>query len=598
MLAYGGMRKSFGFVSTICLIGFVSQFAQARDRWTELNIGPFYVATDSDTAAAREALTQLEQLRWVLGGLLESKDLPSLWPIHILLTNNFEKTNPIAANRQFVWQNAPSVRLFRSPAGFVSQNGSVPQPGSDQFVWQNGIYVLVCAPGARLPLSEVAGLLLDANTPRLPPDVESGLRQLFGTLSAKGSRVTWGGPPAHPDLAWARMQLFATKFEYTSSFHIFLTALKGGSTLRAAEQNAFGKDSAALEQEAAANLASHNWQPVSVSGRPLDPKRDLGEHSLDEALVGVYLADAQLASDPKRAEAAYKSAIEAGGTTAALGFEGLAQVAKIDKDDPDPYLEKAIHAGSRSAPVYVAYAEDRPPEQALPLLKKAAQLNPLWAEPVFRQVEFTSDPAEKVALLKKATQLDPRATRYWIELAQLQTTQGESTAAQGSWLRAEDSAPADSERDRVHQLRMASEQERLDAAADARRRDREAVHLADEKAQQSEEDRIHAAEQKANNSNDAAAGGEKPETVVPWSQLVPQKKLEGTLIKVDCLGSNGRLFVKDRSGRTIQLLLKNASDAGMACGVQKPARRISLTYAAEPDDRFNTAGNVTSINFP
>ncbi len=337
-----------------------------------MNIGPFYVDTEGDAGAARDALTQLEQLRWVLGGLLESKDLPSVWPIRVMLVRN-EKTNP--------------------------------NPSRDQFVSQNGQYIYVSSSSHHLPLEQVTGILLDANTPRLPPEVESGLRQLFSTLEAHGSRVTWGGPPAHPDLDWARMQLLATKFEYGASFHIFMNALRS-STLRVAERNAFGKDAQTLEQEAKANLAAHDWQPVGVSGRPLDPKRDFGEHSLDAAVAAVYLADAQFSADPKAAEAAYKSAIEAGGIAAALGYEGLAQAAKLDKEDPAPFLQSAIKAGSRSAPVYVAAAEGLEADQALPLLKRAAQLNPLWAEPVFLQAQLTTDMAQREVLLNKAVQLD------------------------------------------------------------------------------------------------------------------------------------------------------------------------------------------------
>jgi len=538
------------------LLGFVSY---AREKWTELNIGPFYVDSDSDTGAARDDLTQLEQLRWVLGGLLESKDLLSVWPIRVILTNS-AKTNP-------------------------SRSGG-------EFVRQNGQFLLVSSPETRLPLDQVAGVLLDANTPRLPPEVESGIRQLFATLEAHGSRVTWGGPPPHPDLAWARMQLFATKFEYSLSFHIFLTALKGGVGLQAAEQNAFAKNAGALEKEAAANLAAGNWQAVPVSGRPLDPKRDFGEHSLDDTIAAVYLADARLGSDPQSAEAAYKSAIEVGGADAALGYEGLARLAEIDKDNPESLLNDAIHAGSGSAPVYASAADGLDAAQAMPLLKKAAQLNRLWAEPVFREAQFASTPAEKESLLKQAIRLDPRATEYWVDLAQVQTTAGEASAAQGSWLRAEDSAPTPTERDRLHQLRLDSEQERLDAADAARRSEREAVHLADDRAEQAEEDRIHAAERKANQALDAAAGGTQPENVVPWSQVVPQKKLEGTLTQVDCLGSGVRLWVKDRAGKTTQLFLKDSSGANLPCGAQRPVRRVSIAYSARPDERFHTAGNV------
>ncbi|MGH9582818.1 MAG: hypothetical protein ACRD4O_07780, partial [Bryobacteraceae bacterium] len=133
-------------------------------RWTELNIGPFYVDTQGDLGEARHELTQMEQVRWVLGGLLEVQDLPSLWPIRVVFTKE-------------------------------------EVPAQIGFEWQDGQFLLVCPEGTHVPLGAVAGILLDANMPRLPVEVESGLRELFSTLEARGSRVTWGGAPAHPDLA-------------------------------------------------------------------------------------------------------------------------------------------------------------------------------------------------------------------------------------------------------------------------------------------------------------------------------------------------------------------------------------------------------------
>jgi len=439
----------------------------------------------------------------VLGGLLESQDLPSLWPIRLIVTSQGKKTNP------------------------------------SDFVWQNGIWLLVVPPGTPPPLGQVAGILLDANTPRLPPEVESGLRALFSTLKARGSRVTWGGAPAHPDLAWARMQLLATKFEYASSFHIFLAALKSGSSLRVAEQNAFGKDYNVLEQEAAANLAAGNWQPVSVSGRPLDPKRDLGQHDLEGDLQTISLM------------------------------------------------------GANPAPGYVAQANDLPPDQALPLLKRAAQANPLWGEPVFLQAQLSANAAEKESLLKRATQLDPRATKYWLELANVQTALGHATAAQGSWLHAEDSAATEAERDRIHQARLDSEQERLDAAENERRREREAVHIADQKAQDSEAARIHAAEEKANQSLDTASGGSRPSDVVSWDSLAA-KKATGLLTHVECISGGTRLSVKI-GGQTLELFLPDTTGVKLACGSQSRPRRVSVSYVAKPDDVHQTAGNIISL---
>jgi len=126
----------------ILALAFTSLPLAAGEHWTELNIGPFFVDFDGDTAAAREALTQLEQVRWVMGGLLESKDLHSVWPMRVILSKA-AKANPLSAGTEFVFQN--------------------------------GSYQLLTSPGAHLPLGQVASIFLESNTARLPPEVESGI---------------------------------------------------------------------------------------------------------------------------------------------------------------------------------------------------------------------------------------------------------------------------------------------------------------------------------------------------------------------------------------------------------------------------------------
>ncbi|MBV9268076.1 MAG: hypothetical protein JO061_18050 [Acidobacteriaceae bacterium] len=541
-----------------------------RGRWTELNIGPFYVDADGDTGAAREYLTQLEQLRWVLGGLLESKDLPSRWPFRIILTKD-EKTNP--------------AEFVRKCSQILPDCTTEP----DRFVPQFGQYLIILKPGSSLPLAQVARLLLDANTPRIPPDAESGLAQLLGSLEAHGSHVTWGGPVAHPDLAWARMQLFATKFEYGASFHIFVTSLKDGSSVRVAERNAFNRDPDALEKEAAANLAAGNWQSVPVSGRPLDPKRDFGEHTVETALVEAFLA-----SPGTSPEAAYKAALTEEGTAMPIGYEGLAGLAAQRKEDPLASLEDAIRSGSKSAPVYVVVAKSKSPQEAQPLLKRAISLAPLWAQPIYEQAQLAATPLDKEMLLKKATQIEPRQTRYWIELAELQLTDGHALSAQTSWLKAEDSAPTPQERDRIHETRLAREQQRLDAAKAERRHERDEVHEADQRAQDAELARIHAAEAKANSQLDTEAG-RNPCDVVPWQDVVPKRSLKGTIISIECGKDPERVSIRDKTGKTTTLLLDNPEAAGLACGAKQPARRVSVSYAAQPDDQFHAAGRVLTI---
>jgi hypothetical protein len=534
----------------------------AHDKWIEYNIGPFFVDTDSDPAAARQALTQMEQLRWVLSGLLEIRELNTIWPVRVLITNS-AKTNP----------------NFRG-----------------YFVSQNGQYLLVAPPNSVLPLGQLAGFFLEANTPRLPVEEESGFLQLFDTLQANGSRVTWGGAPAHADLGFSRLQLFATKFEYSASFHIFLTSLRNGSTVHVAEKNAFGKNPEDLEKEAAANLEARNWHPVAVNGRPLDPKRDFGEHSLDNTLADIYIADTLLTSDPAAAEATFRAAISETGTARALGFEGLAALDLLKKQDAGKDLDAAIAAGSKSALIYVEAAQDLPPDQALPLLKKASALNPLWAVPLFEQAKLAHTPAEKEALLLQAVKLNRRSSEYYAELAKTQALDGHAQLAQSSWIHAEDAAADEAERDRMHELREAAEASRLDALDADRLHEREAAHLADQRAQQSEADRIHAAEDRANKASAAESGtaSSNAETV-DFASLAKPKKISGTIVMVDCMKDYERVAVKDMRGKVIQLYWKDPDRAKIPCSAHPKPTQVTVTYLPHDNDARGADGDVVNI---
>ena len=107
--------------------------------------------------------------------------------------------------------------------------------------------------------------------------------------------------------------------------------------------------------------------------------------------------------------------------------------------------------------------------------------------------------------------------------------------------------------------------------------------------------RIHAAEQKANAAADQAAGAEKPSDVVSWDSLAGNKKLSGTLTRVDCLKSGWRLAVKDKTGAVTQLFLSKDSGAQLPCGTPSRTRRISLQYRAAIDDNLQTTGEVSSL---
>jgi hypothetical protein len=537
--------------------------AVAKERWTELNIGPFRVDTAGDPEQARHTLACLEQLRWVLGGILESKDLQATWPFRILLASGAKGAT----------------------------NG---------FVLAHGVYILALDSDRQLPLDEIARLFLEANTPRLPSEVDSSLPKLFAGMEAHGSRVTWAIRPARPDLAWARLQLFITKPEYAGRFPVFLNNLRGGSLLTVAEANAFGKDSKVLEKEAAQNLASGSWQPVMIAGRPLDPKRDFGEHMLDPALAKLYLADATLDSNPKGAETAYKAAGDAG--YQALAQEGIARVVIHENGDPREYLDAAMAAGSKNAWVYVQSAQGRPPAEAISLLKTAAEVNPRWWLPLAKQAELVESLPEKQSLLIDACKLNPRSAALWRQLAELQTKMGRGMAAQNSWIRAEDASATSDERERIHRLREAAEEKRLDAEDQARRDAQAAAKAEDDRLRNRQQERIQAAEERAAEAN-GESDSSNLKNVTPWWSG-NDRPIEAELTRVECLDNEARLFLRSSSGKPLVLLVPDAkqvridgASAQLGCGVQSPKRKLTLTYKPRVDRRLKTTGDVDAIHF-
>lgn len=552
--------KVLGLALALSLAGLVS----ARDRWVELNIGPYRVDTDGDVGAARETLATLEQLRWVLGGMLENNNLEAVWPFRVLIT-------------------------------------AAAPPDSRTITLVHGQYLLGIRPGNNLPYHKIASLLLEANTPRLPREIDTAIPLLFDGMEAHGSRVTWAKKPPDATLDWARVQLFATKPEYSGRFRIFVNNLRAGSLVTVAEANAFGKDSKTLESEVAAYLPSAPTQGITISGRPLDPKRDVGEHDFDADVADLYLGDIWLETDRSRAEQNYKAAGNAG--FQALAQEGLARLILQEKGDPREYLDRAIAAGSKDAWIYAKAAEGRPPPEAAGLLQTARELNPRWWLPAAKLADLAQKPAEKEALLLEACRKDPRSAALWQSLAELQSRQGKGSAAQNSWIRAEDAAATPAERARIHQRRESLENERLDAEAAARRKQAEAAQAEDNRLRNEQLARIHSAEQRANTAN-GGDGQASTETGVAHWWNSGERPVDAELIRVDCLGQQARLRLKTGAGKVLSVLVVDPSkvemygaNATLACGAQQPARKVSLNYKPRIDKAMGTSGDVVTIHF-
>jgi hypothetical protein len=557
-------RTRYFFSAIFILLLLESLPLQAKDDWSELNIGPFRVDYSHDESKARETLANLEQLRWILGGMLETKDLEATWPFRIMMTND-------AA--------APTQGL----------------------TFGHGEYIAAIHSGDSAPLVDIARIFIEQNTPRLPAVIDSNLPLLFEGLSAKGSHVTWAAPPPRPTLGWARVQLLATKPVYADRFRVFLNNLRGGAPLSVAETNAFGVESKQLEAEISAYFAAGNFQAVTVSGRPLDPRKDFGEHTLDGDLAALYLADTKLKTNRDAADRAYKAAAEAGNQV--LAEEGFALLVAAQGDDPGEYLENAIKAGSNSAWIYEQAAERQPETEARKSLTKATTLNPKWWLPYAKLAALSKQPAEKESFLLEATKRNPRLSGLWQSLAEVQSAEGKGMAAQNSWIRAEDAAATPEERVQVETKRKSLENQRLDAMEKAKRDARAAALADDQRAYDEQMARIHAAEEKANRQNMEGSEPESGNPVVPWFNQ-GEHPLEAVLVRVDCINGEARLFLRDTAGKTLNLLVQNpkhvpidGASTTLGCGIQQPTRRVTVVYKARRDRELGTVGDVTAIHF-
>src|SRR3954451_9082043 len=103
---------------------------QAAHSWNEINIGPYFVDTDGPIGPARDLLTRLEQARWVLGNLLEDKELQTTWPVRIILTASAPKSSCtfVAAN-----PGSTGNSHHKGQLGFVSPTEEA------QFSWQEAV---------------------------------------------------------------------------------------------------------------------------------------------------------------------------------------------------------------------------------------------------------------------------------------------------------------------------------------------------------------------------------------------------------------------------------------------------------------------------
>ena len=545
----------------------------AEDHWEAVKSGPFEVYTDGSDKIAREKLMYLEQFREALRVITGKTEMRSVWPVRVL-----------------VFKNAKQM-----PAATVSF--ALGRDARMQAVAESSAF-------SRDSLKELARILLYENTNRLPQPIEDGLIELLSTLEVNGTHVTLGTPvpEAERSHGWAFMQLVTVNPDYAGRSRVMISNLEQSGDFEAACRNAFEKTLKQLNEQADQYLKSGNFATTSVSARALSLTRDFKPMQLDPDAGQVAMADLLLAAGSAQAESAYE---KLHGAAAAEGL-GLLALKDHKENEARRLFESAIQSQSESARVWLEAGRLEPDAtKARADLKKAADLNPNWAEPYFRMADVEKDNLEqRAALLKKAATFEPRNIEYWQLLARTDIAAKNFPDAQKAWAGAERAAGNDEERARIHQVRLQVEQERADYEAAERKRIAEEREADIQRVKAQSYAAIHAAEAEA--SKKLNPDGAAPPKAVGWYEdLHGNASIEGLFERLDCLGHQARLVVQAADGRNMVLLVRDPSqlvivgsgEKTFGCGAQKPPQKVLVEYIAKPDAKLRTAGEAVSVEF-
>ena len=508
--------------------------------WTEYHSGPLVVISDAGDRAARERLTEMEQLRYVLGGFLGKKDLQTVWPVQLVLFSNQREYGTYALPQPFVEGGAATLSAWA---------GDKPLPHD----W----------------LRSFTRLLIEDNAGRMPEAVETALCDLFSTIQVNATKVSVGAPLAQGELpparlrAWAKLQMLATSPDYSGRLHVYLNNLQQGGVESVALRNSFDIAPAEMEARVDAYVRAGMFAAAPVVGEALSPSRDFIEKqapqsAIDELFAGLKTAGKEFPPDSPRG-------LLAKGTRPALDL-----AAKANPRWAEPHVKLA--------------ALESEPAAKIKELKAAATLDPRNSG-YWQALALAQSGAEQYADADKSWLAAERSAPNDTERARIHQARLDMDEQRALFEIAE--------RKRLAAER-AAELERIKASAAAE------VHAAETAANQ-RMGGLASGQAPVPWWNDA--DGQKlsgtltrVDCAVPSAtgslRLTVQPASGGAVQPAS--GAAVRLLIRDPN----KLTVKGANQAEFACGVQKPARKINLVHDGKPDAKLGVSGDISTVELP
>ena len=243
---------------------FLAASAFAAD-WTEYRVGPLRVISNAGDSDARKQLTEMEQIRWVLAGMLgkdplRHEELDAIWPITLVLFDSDRDRDTYELPTPFIEGGSANLSTTPSPE------------------WR----------------SEIVRQLIEANAGRMPQEIETALADLFATVEVKTTRVAIGAPV--PGLSgtryreWAKLHMLATQPEYAGRLRVYLKNLQGAD-LSLAAFNSYNIKEEELDRRMNAYADRGVFEPLDVFGEAITPSKEFYERRLSAEEVDALLAE-------------------------------------------------------------------------------------------------------------------------------------------------------------------------------------------------------------------------------------------------------------------------------------------------------------------
>jgi hypothetical protein len=540
----------------------------AEPQWVKARLGSFDAISDSGRRAAVEGLSQFEQFRFALGTVMGKPDLVFDPPLRIL--------------------------VFRNAQEMASQGFSGLRMGREQW--------MACATAeGQLPpalVRELTRRMLEDNFSSMAGPVETALETFFSTVQSNSVHVTWGAPPpaAERTREWALLHMMITQPDYSGRAHIYLHNLASGMDSDGAVRS-LGEDPAKFNAEVDRYFNAGVFSSTQAPNRALNTERDFRTSILTSDEGKLMRADLLTPAS----EAEYQALLKAG-KHVTEDNEGLGVLAmqKGDTILARKYMEEARRGGTKNVSALTSYsALEKDPESAIAILKEALTADPKYAPAHWALGERVTDPRRRLAEWKQALALAPRKYDWWAQYAQLCIDQKQYAEAGRAWIAAAQSAPDAQTRAEYLNLRGQIDQLRREDE-DAERRKEAAAAAADmERLKSQAKKELADLEARANAHPLSKDDGVK---TVDWDEVNGSETVTGKLMRVECVGKQLRLEVKDDAGKTQRLLVPDPSlvemtgaDPTVACGPQKP-RPVRISYKPNKD-KGGISGEATRIEF-